>query len=73
MTRLVSSTNSAGFNRIELEDAPEGTYIFVYERPGSEYPERDYLQDSLAIAQECCRDDFGVPLSSWSPVDAPEP
>ena len=68
MVKLVSKTNTCGLARIELEDTPEGTYIFVYETAQSAHPERDYLQDDLATAQEICRDDYGVPLSSWRPA-----
>jgi len=68
VVKFVSNINSSGFNKIVLEDTPEGTYIFVYETVQSNFPERDYLQDDLVIAREICRDDYGVPLSSWQPA-----
>ena len=68
MSRLVSIENACGLRKVALEDAPEGPYIFVYEAAHSCFPEKNYLQDDLVTAQEICRDDFGVPLSSWVAV-----
>jgi len=68
MVKYVSNINSGGFSKIVLEDTTVGKYIFVYETVQSNFPERDFLQDDLAIAQDICRDDYGVPLSSWRPA-----
>ncbi len=71
MINLESRENTAGLSRIVLEeDAAAGVYILVYETPASVAPERDYLQDTLEIAQEMCLEDFSVPLSSWRPLEA---
>jgi hypothetical protein len=69
MTKILESTeNSCGFFKIILEeDSSVGFYIFVYETAASKHPERDYLQDDLAMAQTFCLEDFGVPINSWVP------
>ena len=66
MSNFVSTENAIGFKRITLEpDEAVGVYVYVWETEASAAPERDYLQDTLAMAMEFCEEDFGVPLTSW--------
>ena len=51
--------------RIVLEPHSEGTYIFVFEREDSSFPERDELVDSMSSAKECCEQDYGTKPTSW--------
>jgi len=66
----VSFVNSVGFHRIELVEKSEGIYVFVYEQESSQFPERDYLDDTWEIARERCVEDYGVPENSWMPGPA---
>jgi hypothetical protein len=44
-------------------DPPAGFYLYVYD---GERCTHDYLQDTLADAQEFARETFGVPIQIWS-------
>ena len=55
------------FARYVIEPSPEGFYCFVFERNDSEFPERDYLQDTRQIVKVMCEEDFGVALDQWKP------
>ena len=57
--------NRPGAFRIVLEEHSEGVYVFVFETPSSDHPERDYLQDNLDMAMATCAADFGVERSMW--------
>lgn len=65
MRKEVSHSNGAGHFRIELEQKLEGVYVFVFERPDSKFPERDYLDDSWEAARARCLEDYQAPLNSW--------
>lgn len=65
MSKMISKVNSCEFHKVVLEDTAEGTYVLIYETALSSFPEKDYLQDDLETARDFCRDDFGIPLSSW--------
>jgi hypothetical protein len=58
----------SGVHRIVLQVEPEGTYIFVFERASSKFPERDYLQDDLAMAMRACEQDYGVGEDAWKEI-----
>ncbi len=60
-----------GVYRIVLEEHPEGTYIFVFRRPDSPWPEEDHLQDSLEIAMCACEDDYDIPRDAWKEIPNP--
>ncbi len=62
---LLESFDAGPNWRIVLEPQPEGVYVLVYEREGSESPERDQLQDDLEMAKLACREDFGTSDDSW--------
>jgi len=70
MVKLISNTNTQSFAKIVLEEDSVGTYVFIFETAQSQFPERDYLQNNLTLAQEICLEDYGVPLSSWRPFGA---
>ena len=44
------------------EDANAGFYVYAFEGEKCTY---DYLQDTLALAKECAREEFGVPEDAW--------
>lgn len=70
MIKLQSIINTSSIEKVLIEeDSVAGWYIYVYETSASKNPERDYLQDTLDLAKECCLEDFGVPLSSWKRMD----
>ncbi len=71
MDQFVSMENTSGFFRVVLrEDSPDaGVYVHVYQTRDSSVPEQDHLQDTLALAKEMCLVEFGVPLTSWTPLD----
>lgn len=50
--------------RLELKDAPEGTYVFIYKDEKSTFPEYDYLQDSRDLAIQFCLEDLKAPQSA---------
>ena len=55
------------FARYVIEPSPEGFYCFVFETTDSEFPERDYLQDTKQIVKEMCKEGSGVALDQWQP------
>lgn len=65
MRREASHTNGAGFHRIELEEKPEGVYVYIFERADSAFPEMDYLDESWEDARKRCAEDYQAPLASW--------
>jgi hypothetical protein len=44
------------------EDANVGFYVYAFE---GERCTHDHLQDTLALAKECAREEFGVPEEAW--------
>ena len=48
------------------EDANTGFYVYALEGGRCTH---DHLQDTLALAKECAREEFGVPEDAWH--DAP--
>ena len=44
------------------EDASAGFYVYAFE---GEKCTHDYLQDTLALAKKCAREEFGVPEDTW--------
>ena len=46
-----------------VHDAQVGFYIYVYDGARCTH---DYLQDTLDHAREFAREEFGVPVQSWS-------
>ena len=48
------------------EDANAGFYVYAFEGDRCTH---DHLQDTLALAKECAREEFGVPEDAW--YDAP--
>lgn len=51
--------------RIEIKQSLEGWYVYVYENEDSEYPEKDYLENSEMDARLACFEDFGIDESEW--------
>jgi hypothetical protein len=49
-----------------VHDSAAGFYLYVYDGAKCTH---DYLQDSLDAALEFARDQFGVPVQSWSHED----
>ena len=62
---MFESFNAGSNYRLVLQPEAEGTYVFIFKRADSRFPERDELQDTVEIAKECCLADFGTPLDSW--------
>lgn len=53
-----------GGRRFRIEhDELVGYYLYVYEGPQCTH---DHLQDTLELAKECAREEFGVPTESWA-------
>ena len=65
MSSLVSRQNDAGLFKIELEEDAHGVKVLVWETAASIFPERDFLDSSIAEAKERCREDYAVPDDSW--------
>jgi hypothetical protein len=57
--------------RIVLEEYAEGTYVFVFYKSESPWPEEDHLQDNLEIAMRTCEHDYGVPREAWKKIPDP--
>lgn len=66
MTTFVSRVNDAGIFKIELQPDPSGVKVLVWETDSSTFPERDYLDDTLAEAKARCLEDYAVPADSWA-------
>lgn len=51
----------------EIERDPSvGFYFYVFD---SGKCIRDYLQDTLEIATECAKEDYGVPKNAWKEIE----
>jgi hypothetical protein len=59
---IVLHASHGGRRFVIEEDEAAGFYIYIFE---GERCIRDYLQDTLEIAKECAREDFGVPEDAW--------
>jgi hypothetical protein len=46
-----------------VHDAAAGFYLYVYDGARCTH---DYLQDTVDLAREFAREEFGVPVHSWS-------
>jgi hypothetical protein len=46
-----------------VHDTAAGFYLYVYDGARCTH---DYLQDTLHLAREFAREEFGVPIQSWS-------
>lgn len=55
----------AGFFKVILEPAPEGTYIFVYKSAQSDCANEDYLQDNIEDAKRFCEQELGLRKDGW--------
>ena len=52
-----------GERTFRIEEHPNvGFYIYAFE---GERCTHDYLQDTLAIAKQCAREEFGIPEDAW--------
>jgi hypothetical protein len=58
---VLQATHAGRTFKIE-EDANAGFYVYAFEGDKCTH---DYLQDTLAIAKECAREEFGVPEDAW--------
>ena len=47
-------------HHIILEEHAEGTYIFVFRKPGSSRPDEDQLQDDIKMAMRVCEEDYNI-------------
>ena len=63
---------SGAVYRVALTERPEGVYIWVWETSSSKRPERDYLQDTLQVAFECCVEDYQIMPEDWQQVSEAE-
>lgn len=61
-------TQRKGLHRVVLEAYPEGVYVYVFERPDSQFPEWDYLQDDWTQATGFCERKLGIPQDAWQEV-----
>jgi len=61
----IATINNSGYAKIILENANEGTYIFIYKDSQNKTPDFDYLQEDLNDAKRMCLQEFGVPLDNW--------
>jgi hypothetical protein len=68
---LQAKVGRAGVSHVVLEEYPEGIYVFVFERPDSPHPYRDYLQDTWDMAKGFCEDEYGIPESGWNQIPDP--
>jgi hypothetical protein len=52
----------AGHRFVIEHDPAVGYYVYAFEDARCT---RDHLQDSLELAKECAREEFGVPEDAW--------
>jgi len=65
---LEAMVASPGIHKVILERYPEGVYVLVYDRPDTDNPIRDDLQDDLDMAKRACLQDFGVTEDMWEQI-----
>jgi hypothetical protein len=61
----------ADMYRVVLEEHVEGTYIFIFRRPGSSGPDEDQLQDNVEMAMRVCEEDYRIPRDVWKEIPNP--
>jgi hypothetical protein len=59
---IVLEASHAGRRFVIEEDQPAGFYIYAFE---GDHCTQDHLQDTLEIAKQCAREEFGVPEDAW--------
>ena len=64
-----ANTNTAGLNRVTIENDGAGWYAFGFEDDAPSAPQWDYWFESLAEAKEFCFERWGVPMTSWVATD----
>ena len=69
MEAFGSRTNTAGLDRVIIENQGAGWYAFGFEDPAPSVPQWDYWFESAEVAKEFCLDRWGVPAASWAPTD----
>jgi hypothetical protein len=60
--RLVLHASHGGRTFKIEEDVNAGFYVYAFE---GETCTHDHLQDTLALAKKCAREEFGVPEDAW--------
>lgn len=65
---LEAIVGKPGTHRIILQQAREGVYVFIFERPDSPFPEWDYLQDTWEQAKGFCLRKRDIPLDAWREI-----
>jgi len=56
---LEAIIDHSGFQRVILEERPEGVYVLGF-KPGEQWPCRDHLQNDWAMAKRSAFHDYGV-------------
>ena len=69
MGALVSTANTAGLNRVIIEDDGGGCNAFGFEAPAPSLPEWDYWFEAADDAKQFCSMRWGVHPDTWTETD----
>ena len=69
MSALVSIANTAGLNRVIIEDDGSGYYAFGFEAPAPSLPDCDYWFETAEDAKQFCLVRWGVKSETWVKTD----
>ena len=69
MGAIVSAKNTAGLDRVVIEEEEGGCYAFGFEAPAPSKPEWDYWFETKVDAEQFCLMRWGVPSDTWAETD----
>ena len=69
MGAIVSSTNTAGLDRVVIEEDDGGYFAFGFEAPAPSMPEWDCWFETTIDAKQFCLVRWGVPSDAWAESD----
>ena len=69
MGAFLSATNTAGLDRVIIEDEEGGSFAFGFITSRPSIPEWDYWFQTKVEARQFCLVHWGVPLDTWAETD----
>jgi hypothetical protein len=65
---LLAIVDKPGAYKVILERYPEGVYVLLYDRPGTEQTARDDLQDDWEMAKRFALRRYGITEDLWKEI-----
>jgi hypothetical protein len=68
MRKIATVANDPRVKRVMLCASEYGCYVFLYDRIDDGPGFADYLQDSIADAEEICAENYGITAGDWTEI-----